>query len=259
MTIGKKLFYVMLAIAVYSCEQHKDSKQIFDVPSELIDFYSFNIYKDVYILDKLVQEKTYIKLDASTDESLFKSIDKIKIIRDRIYILDGSRSIQKLLVFNIDGSFEGLVGRHGQGPGEYLQVTDFDVSTDGTVYIIDGQSDRLFIFDSVFHFVSVKKTPFEVGIIQLLSDNQYLVGLSSWDMGETWKVAVTTTDFKILDKCLPYDEYYDNNMWISGYNFMQTDNHILYNKQINNNVYAFSHDGKLEKIYQFDFGKKCTK
>ncbi|MDR1553184.1 MAG: 6-bladed beta-propeller [Prevotellaceae bacterium] len=254
----KKLFYylvfVMFVIMICGCRQ--GSNPIFDVPSEVIDFYSFEIHENEYIPNELIQEKTYIKLDASTDDALFKCINKILIVGNKIYILDGSRSVQKLLVFNIDGSFEGLVGRRGQGPGEYLQVTDFDVSTNGSIHIVDGQSDRLFIFDSVFHFVSVKKIPFEVGIIQLLSDNQYLLGLSSWNMGETWKVAITTTDFEPLDKCLPYDEYYDNNMWISGYNFMQTENHILYNKQINNNVYAFSHDGKLEKIYQFDFGKK---
>ncbi|MDR0385794.1 MAG: 6-bladed beta-propeller, partial [Prevotellaceae bacterium] len=135
--------------------------------------------------DELIQEKTYIKLDASSDDAFFKKISKIKIVRNKIYISDNERTVQKLLVFNIDGSFEGLVGRRGQGPGEYLQVSDFDVSTDGTVYVIDGQSDRLFIFDSAFHFVSARKLPFEIDIIHSLSNNQYLLGLSSWNTGET--------------------------------------------------------------------------
>jgi hypothetical protein len=243
----------MLAILICGCGERVNNTPIFDVPNELIDFYSFKLHENIYIPDELIQEKTYIKLD-STDDALFRKIDKIKIVDDKIYISDWK--LRKLLAFNMDGSFAGLVGRRGQGPGEYLQVTDFDVDTNGTVYIIDGQADKLFIFDSAFQFISVTKLPFEVGIIQLLSDNRYLLGLSSWDRGETWKVAVTTTDFETLDKCLPYDEYYDNAMWISDYNFMQTENHILYNKQIDNNVYAFSFDGKLEKIYQFDFGSK---
>ncbi|MDR0385601.1 MAG: hypothetical protein LBH60_05950, partial [Prevotellaceae bacterium] len=78
----------------------------------------------------------------------------------------------------------------------------------------------------------------------------------SWNTGETCKVAVTTTDFEILDTCLLYDEYYDNEIWISDYRFMQTEDRILYNKQISNDVYSFSPEGKLEKVYQFDFGNK---
>jgi hypothetical protein len=252
------LFGMTLVIMICGCGQRKDDKPIFDVPTERIDFYSYKIHKDVPDIppDELVREKTYIKLDTSTDDALFKSIDKIIIARDKIYILDWM--MRKLPVFNIDGSFAGLVGRRGQGPGEYLQITDFDVDDSGNVYIVDGQSDNFFIFDSVFHFVSAKQPPCDVGIVQLLPDNRYLFGLTSWNTKENskWKIAVTNTDFKTLDTCLLYDEYIDNETVISDYIFIQTEKHILYNQPIDNNVYAFSHDGKLEKVYQFDFGDK---
>jgi hypothetical protein len=254
--MGKIKWYLMLVIIICSCGQRKDNKSVSDIPVERIDFYSFNMHKDVYIPDELICEKTYIKMDASTDEALFKNIDKIIIKRNKIYILDWQ--LKKLAVFNIDGSFAGLVGRRGQGPGEYLQVSDFDVDDSGNVHIIDGQLDKFFIFDSAFHFVSTKKPPFEVDIVQSLPDNRYLLGLSSWNKGanSAWKTAVTDADFKTLDTCLLYDEYHDDNYWISGYIFVKTEKHILYNRQIDNNVYAFSHDGKLEKVYQFDFGSK---
>jgi hypothetical protein len=254
----KKIFYY-LALVTIICSCGQRNKPIFDVPSEAIDFYSFKMHEDVYIPDELIQKKTYIKLDASTD-ALFKSISKIKIVRDKIYILDGNRAVQKLFIFNIDGSFVGYVGRRGQGPGEYLQITDFDVNDIGEVHFIDGQGapDRLFVFDNMLNFVSVKTLPFQADIIRILPNNQYLFGLSLWNEGEnsTWKIAVTNADFETLDKYLHYDEYNDRAVWISDYFFVQTENHILYNKPIDNNVCVFSPDGKLEKVYQFDFGNK---
>jgi hypothetical protein len=242
------------------CGCGQRSKPIFDVPSEVIEFYSFKMHEDVYIPDELIQEKTYIKLDASTDDALFQSSSKIKIVHDRIYILDGSRAVQKLLVFNMDGSFVGSAGRRGKGPGEYLQISDFDVSPRGEVCFIDahGEPDRFFVFDSALNFISVKNLPFEADIMRILPDNRYQFGLSLWNTGEnsTWKTAVTNADFETLDKYLLYDEYYDRATWISDYFFEQTENHIIYNKPIDNNVYVFSSDGKLEKVYQFDFGNK---
>jgi hypothetical protein len=61
------------------CGCGQDNKPIFDVPIETIEFYSFKMHKDEYIPDESIREKTYIKLDASTGDALFKSIDKIKI------------------------------------------------------------------------------------------------------------------------------------------------------------------------------------
>jgi hypothetical protein len=78
MTTGKSVYYVMLLVVACSCGQHQERKQVSGVPDERIDFYSFTIHKDACIPDQLVREKTYIKLDASTGEALFKSIHKVK-------------------------------------------------------------------------------------------------------------------------------------------------------------------------------------
>jgi hypothetical protein len=257
----KRTLYLTIIVALFGCAQPNSNQLINGVPCEQIDFYSFNLHENVYIPDELIEEKTYIKLDASTDEAFFKQIDKIALVGDRIYVLDQSRNMNKLLVFNIDGSFVGLVGRRGQGPGEYLQITDFTVDADGVISFVDGQfdKDRIFVFDKDLHFVSARKLPFETDIIQSLPDDRFLVGVASWNPSESnvlCKVAVVDADIKILDTCLLYDEFFDNNMWISRYTFIKTEKQILYNKQIDNNVYAFSHTGKLEKAYRFDFGKK---
>jgi hypothetical protein len=238
----------------------KQHETLSGVPLEVIDFYSFSQQENVFVPEEIVRSKKYIKLDYS-EEALFKSIDKIKITNDRIYIL-GPVAIRfnKLFVFNIDGSFIGTVGTRGQGPDEYLILADFDVDDSGNIYLVDAymDKDQLFLFNSDFQFQTTKKLPFETDIIKCLSQNRLMFGLARWNEGENSPgiIAITNTDLETLDTFLTYDEYYDPNIQISSPEFVSTENEIFYNKTIDDNVYVFSPDGKLKKVYRFDFGKR---
>jgi hypothetical protein len=246
----------LFALLCTNCNIKKEQPSI-EIETEKIDFYSFElIEEDSYA--SIIKEKKYVLLDNSNDDFLFKGIDKIKFANERIYVLDNR--LKKLIVFNQDGVGIGRVGRWGQGPGEYLQISDFDVNDSGDIYFIDGTADkdRLFVFDKNLHFISVKKMPFEADIVSCLSDNKVLFGLTSWNNGEnaSQKIAITDTELKTEQSYMPYDEYVDNAYWISSYTFVNIEDKILYNKQIDNFVYSFSKEGAPVKAYLFDFGKK---
>jgi hypothetical protein len=251
------ILYLALALLYTGCHAKKElSEPGFE--TEMIDFSSFREMEDDMPQD-LVKEVKYIRLDCSNDDMLFKGIDKIKINNSRLFILD--RRIKKLFVFDREGAGIGTVGRLGQGPGEYLQITDFDVNESGDIYFIDGtggDNDRLFVFNKELRFVSVTKMPFEADIIHCLRNNKLLFGLSSWNKGENsaMKIAVTDSGLKTEQTCLEYDEYQDDGFWISDYCFVEIGDRLQYNKQIDNTVYEFSDDGQPVKAYRFDFGGK---
>jgi hypothetical protein len=207
----------------------------------------------------VIKDKKYIKLDATNEDYFFKTISKISIVGENIYILD--KRLKKLIVFDTAGTGIGCVGRRGQGPGEYLQITDFSVNERGDIYFIDGtfDNDRLFVFDKHRQFVSAKKIPFEADIVQCLPDDKLLFGLASWNNereSASRKIAIVNSELDIERVYGEYDEYVDNNFWISSYMFINTRDCILYNKPIDNYVYEFSLEGQLQKAYFFDFGKK---
>jgi hypothetical protein len=252
------IFSIMIVYT--SCNKRKQSQ--IDVEIEIINFFDFKIIEfDDFdnIPNSLIKGKKYITLDASAEDFLFKIIDKVKICNDRIFILD--TWVKKLMVFDTTGKGIGKVGGIGQGPGEYLNITDFDVDNFGNIYFIDGTGggyDRLFVFDKNFKFVSVKKMPFEADIISCLPNNKLLFGLASWNNEEnaSLKIALTDIELKTERSYLPYGEYFDNTYWISGYMFINCENKILYNKQIDDFVYEFSEKGLPTKSYLFDFGNK---
>jgi hypothetical protein len=224
--------------------------------TEVIDFFGFEMTECDYIPESLIKKKEYIKLDESKTDFLFKTISKIKICDDRIFILD--KWMKKLIVFDKNGKGIGLVGRVGQGPGEYVRIHEFDVDNQGNIFFIDGTTDRLFIYDKNLKFVSVKQMPFESSMLCCLPNKKLILGLSSWNEGEnkSRKIAVTDTALITEQVYLEYDEYYDNRYEFGESGFANEGNKILYNKSINDFVYEFTEDGKPSNTYFFDFGKK---
>ena len=74
---------------------------------------------------------------------IFSEIDKIVCHQDRFYILDWIH--RKIVIYDSGGAPVGCLSRRGRGPGEYLQITDFDVDGDGSVWVVDGQQDMLLL------------------------------------------------------------------------------------------------------------------
>jgi hypothetical protein len=185
----------------------------------------------------------------------------VKITDSRIYVLDhnGPRWINTLTVFDTAGTGIGRVGRKGQGPGEYLQITNFDVNESGDVYLIDAtyNNNNLYIYDKHRKFVSVKKMPFQAFMIQCLPNDKLLLNLSSWNEGENAprQIAVTNMALEAEQTYLTHDGYEDHNQYFEPM-LATSGNHILYHKPINNYMYEFSAEGQLLKAYMFDFGKK---
>jgi hypothetical protein len=247
--------FILTAGSICCNSPQKEEKTKLDIPVETVDFNSLEVIESA-LPKTFVKEEKYILLDNSNDDFLFKSIYKMKMKNNRIFILD--RRLKKLIVFNQDGKGIGTVGNRGQGPEEYLQIDDFDANDSGDIYLIDGRLDKLFVFDENFQFISVRKLPFEADIIHCLPDNKLMIGLSSWNTGQCKKDMVIITDAElVIEKSyMQYNQYIDETYWISNYIFVNEGKNILYNQPIDNYVYQFSETGRPVKAYRFDFGKK---
>jgi hypothetical protein len=229
-----------------------------DIEIERIDFSSFKKIEINGIPESIIKSVSYLKLDGSFDDILFKDIDNLKIANSKIYILDAR--LRRLVVFDATGAGLGKVGSQGQGPGEYLRIHDFCVNDAGDICFLDGTggNDRLFIFDKDLKFVSVRRVPFDVAFVQHLANDKFLFALSSWNKGDnaSSKIAVTDDKFKTEKTYMQYDEYVDENMIMAAHTFTCFENKVLYNISLDNFVFEFSDEGEPLKAYYFDFGSK---
>ena len=229
---------IIICFIIFLCLQCRfHSGDTTSQTSEVINFQTLERIDDLGYAEKTFFDKPYFIKLKSNSQTLFGKIDQIKLLNNNIYVLD--ERAKSLLVFDINGSALGKIGTYGQGPNEYLDIACFDVDSIGNIYTIDGRLDKLFVYDNKFQFVTSLKLPFEVDIMQILDNGNYMFGLSSWNNGKCKgdKIVITDKDLNVIKSYLKYDEYIDQNYWISGYQFVKLQNSIVYNRPIDNHIY----------------------
>lgn len=248
----KMLFYLLMlyTVIIQGCISKGISKEL-DIPTEHIDLTQFREMSTKDLPEKFYKSKKYINLEMKDDNNYVTLISKILVSNNRIYVMD-SRS-KKLVAFDTTGKYLGDVGLYNQ---DFLNIVDFDVDNNGNIFLVDGKQDNILYFSKNLQLVSTRKPSFEVDAIGCLPSGDFLFGLSSWNKkaNEHDRLLRTNAKFDPLDTVLRYDQYIDDDCWISDYRFLKTNAGIYYSRPIDNNVYVFSVDGHIKKKYYFDFG-----
>ncbi|MDR2423801.1 MAG: 6-bladed beta-propeller [Prevotellaceae bacterium] len=92
----------------------------------------------------------------TTDDCLIGEIKKVTLTDSLIFVLDAFLA-NKLFVFNADGKFIRHIGSRGQGPGEYIQATDFHYDKyTKEVIIYDQFKHQMLYFDLNGNFIRTK-------------------------------------------------------------------------------------------------------
>lgn len=199
-------------------------------------------------------EPKFVLLSPGEDYSYgFSKTLKVEYIKNKIYIQEYSK--YKLLVYDDSGNPVLKLDYRGRGPNEYLQITDFDVDTDGNIWIADAQKNKLFKYSDAG--IMLESWPYrsEVAKICCLNNNRFLYGIANWDYSEFAGTALAIADStsNIQSSILSYPERNDPNYGFSSV-FSRTGNSVFYNWPVDDNLYEVSYDGELLNTYYFDFG-----
>jgi len=130
----------------------------------------------------LINNIHYVPLETSK-ESLVGEIIKIIPTNNHFFISD---DFNTLSVWTKEGKYINHIGRRGQGPGEYITLSDFDISTDNEiVYILDESKSQIHLYSFKNDYVksikinklisNIMKTPFGIICYQdpLVMINKY--------------------------------------------------------------------------------------
>ena len=147
----KYLFvFFTLAIILVGCSKEgshmgKDNVTVYDID------YTRN---DTYFWDEYFEYSHHVVLETN-DESLFKEITKLIIKNNRIHILCGS--MNKVIIFDIEGNFIGSFCHYGEGPGEYLSAVDININNDDNIEALDKLLSNINIYTLMGEFIGTKK------------------------------------------------------------------------------------------------------
>ena len=203
--------------------------------------------------------KQYLLLRDTAAKEVIGEVDKIEIRPElnRIYILDAKPRAGVVAAYDMAGHFLSTVGRRGQGPMEYIGVSDFDVDADGNVYLLDSYKgdDNVLLYDTNFRGIKEMPLPFEAGTLCALGRDSLLFGLESWNTGAGagYKLGWTNREMQLARTDCAYTEF-DPNVQIADYVFGKSWDYIVYYQPIDNAVRVFTRDGQLAKVFRFSFG-----
>jgi hypothetical protein len=202
---------------------------------------------------QLIEDIELIPLETN-DNSLIGNINRVKTDEKHIYVLDYNESLN---MFSKDGKFISQIGHKGQGPGEYLQISDFLPDRD-TVHVftwygygkwIRYSGSNRFLYETDITF------PFEE--ICPLDGNRYLTYVSNGTVSEecAYYLYCVDTDFKIQSRIELKTPPSDIPLHISQNHFLQNSGRLLYRREYCDTVYTISRDLEIRPAYRLDFGK----
>lgn len=86
-----------------------------------------------YLASSFIRNYKIIPLETN-ENCLLSSIDKIKKVNEKLFVLD--RVNNAIFIFRESGEYLQSLFKVGNGPGEYVQIMDFDVEDD-CLYVLD--------------------------------------------------------------------------------------------------------------------------
>lgn len=250
----RNVLILALAAILAGCSGHNSSGTV-TIPFKSLDKRTFSDLPEEWSDGRT----GFVVTDTGNNESMmYADIDEILYKDSKIYILDWK--YKKLVVYKDDGTPCLSLMRQGRGPQEYLQISNFAVDNDGSIWINDGQSDRLLHYGSDGSFISATDLPFEINFLRCLNNGKFLIGLASWDTSEYKgkKVLLTDKDLNVEASCLDFG-ITDPNFSFPSPGFTECGDGLTYNYPIDDCVYRFNSDGSLsDKVYFFDFGNRSV-
>ena len=161
-----------------------------------ISDYTFEDVPVIIDMDKVKKDTLkinylkYIPLE-TTDECLIGGINKTIIKNSRIYVGDFSIA-NALFVFDLNGRFLFKIARMGHGPGEYIRIVDFDIQTNGDIYLYDTFGKKFLVFESNGEYLNTIQMEYGNRHFCLIDNKLYLskpygygdgfASLASYDM-----------------------------------------------------------------------------
>lgn len=201
-----------------------------------------------------------VKLEA-TENSLLGHVSKLKIYKDRIYVLD-RRFAKTLFIFDLNGKFIKKIQNQGRGPREFISIMNFDIAyLRDELLIMDNFGHKFGFFDLEGNYLRETYSSIEVLDAALLPDGCIVHAKSEssfWKNGRPKghdKIYYMSGDGRILKTTFSYNDNADINYIINYVLFSSPDGRISYAPRFLDTIYDLTYD-KITPRYALSFPKE---
>jgi hypothetical protein len=118
----------------------------------------------------MLKNVRFVPLETTENSLIGRTIGKIKKINSRYYVASDRK---ELLEFDSNGSYIKTIGRVGQGPGEFVELEDYDVFDNGNTVILDYK--KLILYDKEGKYLQSIPLKIVGYNIKIVADDRILV------------------------------------------------------------------------------------
>lgn len=164
----KILLFSVYSLLLIGCKEQSSNNSITCISS--LNLNEARSLSSVFPNSRIIQLET-------TDESLIgQDIHKIRKRNNKFHISFDRRAIS---IFDEQGKFINRIERRGGGPGEYIELRDFDVLSCGSIVVLDVR--KLIFYSSTGEFI--REIPLEIAGLNLraVDDNHFLIRATNRD------------------------------------------------------------------------------
>lgn len=231
----RNVFFCLLVILSISCNKKEKNG---------IKYLDIKISDKAFDAQLLIESKKYVKLETNS-ESIIGEIVDIKYYKDRLYILEETGSMSRILVFANNGKFMFQLGSYGRGPEEIDNPRSF-CFLDSSIFVWDRKKihhlnlNNKYLNPMFDYFVQGGKLE--------IDGNNFIIYHGAWKDG-----FVSVLDFKgdtiksYRINEISYDLGFCNDDMI-----IKNNNQITFYSAFLNKIYTLSNDG-LDIKYQFNY------
>jgi len=258
--MNKTIYFLAVSILFLwaGCKQAKPS-------ADLIIDAEIDIKKndDIKNQSELIDTCFFINLETN-ENHLVGKIDKILVKDKRIYLLDKEQAMS-VFIFSISGKFVGKIDRRGKGPGEYSELSDFDVdSVNQQIVINDGFLKKLIYYD--YNGKYIKEISLKFPTCQFKLTDKQIIFIGS---GYGHNLVFSDLKGKVAQKYFPYNEILAIELpnHLTNYAgeilYQQTGNDTIYtiqnSKVIPSRLFKINDEVRSFKMYGLEIPKQITR
>jgi hypothetical protein len=216
--------------------------------------------KDLLKSKKLFDSVSFVRL-SNLPEATLGNINQI-IMKDSLLIIRDCYLSRSIKLFSLSGEFLGTVGRHGRGPGEYIEPT-FMQANDRNIIVWDQFTQHLLFYDLMGKYERTLQFPFfamkfyyvnddHIYFNTINSDNDRLKEIVNYTLFET------DSSFKITDRGFYRKKNtYENLLY--DHNFFEQKGILYYLPVYCDTLYSVDNQqNHIKAEYALDFGNKTV-
>lgn len=253
--------FLLVVILLFSCTTETKS----DLSVNEIELNA--PYTESLLLSQISSSVSVVPLEAKA-ESLIGEISRIRVIDNRIYILD-TYIRPGLYVFDIDGTHLFSLNQDGRGPGEFTNVQDFDVVQDIDRIIVFDRTQRKYSwFDMDGNFIEDQLVEYVFESFLYLGDDTHIYyhgyspsptgaslrDINLDDLPDSYDNISVVQNGRVVNSFLPYEiDFHRKRGGFLSDNFTTYDGRVFFQKTYDDFVYEVSAE-EIQPFIKIKFG-----